>query len=93
MGKTWTVECDGHEIVTQNGFFGEKLYIDGARCDDHFGLAIRSELRGVIKEADGSTRKVRADFTQGRFGLTVRCHVYVDGRYVGGDPLQEDRAS
>ncbi|WP_210404213.1 hypothetical protein [Chroococcidiopsis sp. TS-821] len=86
MVKTWKVNWKGHEILTKNRWFrGEQLYIDGVRCDRRQGLGFTSELRGQIKDAEGSVHLVTAKFRQGSFGTRILCHIFVDDQWVGGD--------
>jgi len=89
VAKTWTVKWNGHEIVAVNTWFrGERLYVDGRLCDQTSGaLAISSELRGRIENVDGSTSMVVAKLRQGMFGATIHCHILVDDKWIGGDPV------
>lgn len=85
--KTWEVNHAGHRIALENTFGGEKLYIDGQLVDQRAGMAISSDLRGQLRNSDGSVSVVTGRIRQGTLGLTIRGYILVDDRLVGGDPL------
>ncbi|MGB3493215.1 MAG: hypothetical protein WBA57_10830 [Elainellaceae cyanobacterium] len=88
MLKTWNVSWNAHEILAENRWLsGEKLYIDGIRCDDRLGLGFTSELRGQIRDDEGVAHVVTAKFRQGSFGTKILCHIFVDDKWIGGDPV------
>lgn len=88
MLKTWTVRWNGHDIVTENRWFGgAKLYLDSELCDQSGGVSFTTELRGRILEKDGTASVVVAKFRQGRFGSKIVCHVFVNDTWVGGNPV------
>lgn len=88
MQKIWNVQWNSHSITAENHWFkGAKLLIDGQPCANDVKMTISSDLVGRIEDRDGSQHMVKAEFRQGWFGLKIVCHIFVDDRFVGGDPV------
>ena len=88
MQKTWTAHWNGHSITAENDWFeGERLLIDGQPCAENGKMGFSADLVGQIDHRDGTQHVVKAQFRQAWLGLKVVCHIFVDERFVGGDPV------
>lgn len=92
MGQC-AVFWEGHQIVVEYStakvwaayYLEGKLHFDGRMIGQGRGLG-SAEMVGSIQNADGSTSVVSAKLKL-RFPMIrgVKCEVYVDDRYIGGD--------
>jgi hypothetical protein len=91
--RTWQVSWLGHRIVVYNWWnlflqSGCEISIDGSLLDkkDDSGLVTGSrELEGTVRTG-GTVYSVRARIGQlARGGSTPGCHIFVDGKLIGGD--------
>lgn len=86
--RTWIASFAGHQIVLENRAAGEKLYIDGAVVDQRSGmLDVNTNLRGQILRPDGGFHVVEGKIRQGTLGASIKGYIFVDGMFVGGDPI------
>lgn len=76
--KKWETPYCGHTIVVENSISKERLYVDGELQHENFGLGLRSELRGVIRNASADDQPVKVILG----GWFMRCRIFVDNRLV-----------
>jgi hypothetical protein len=89
--REWVVDVAGRRIELRNRVFSEQVWIDGARVPA--AVSHRSMTSAVVsctfEGKDGRRHQLTATIdSNGGFGVVG--HVFVDGRYVGGDPLPPD---
>ncbi len=85
--KTWAATFGRHQILLENRYSEEKLYVDGKLVDQHSAGLVggRSTLRGQIVEPNGTTHIVEGKIRPGM--VSVRGHIFVDNQFVGGDQV------
>lgn len=77
--KTWSVKYKEHEIRVDNGFFGERLIVDGEIQDEQQGFSIRSRLWGKIRSGEGRGEAIKVSLGGWLF---INCSVFVDDKMV-----------
>jgi hypothetical protein len=86
--KEWSAEVAGRKIVLKNRVFSEQVWIDGVRVPvavSHRTLtsaAVSCRFEG----RDGRSHQLMGSI-QSAGGVSVTGHLFVDGRFVGGDPV------
>jgi hypothetical protein len=89
--REWPVDIAGRRIVLRNRMFSEEVWIDGVRAPaavSHWSMT-SAVVSCTFEGKDGRRHQLTASIeSDGGFGVVG--HVFVDGRYVGGDPLEAD---
>ncbi len=89
--REWALELAGRRIEIRNRLLSVEVWVDGARVPaavSHRTLSssvVSCTLEGTDGRAHQLTTSIDGD---GWFGVVG--HVFVDGRYAGGDPLPPD---
>lgn len=89
--RDWSVESHGRKITVKNRVFSEQVWIDGVRVP--VAVSHPSLTQAVVscrfEGRDGRMHQLMTSVqsTGGVFGISG--HVFVDGSYLGGDPLTD----
>ena len=81
--KKWQFNYNNHNILIQNSFFGEKLYIDNELQDEHSGLLlipVTIQMTGVIKSENGVVENIKVNI--GSKIISLSCIVFIDNKLI-----------
>ena len=76
--RKWETSYCGHTIAVENSLTKERLYVDRELQHENFGMGVRSELHGVIRNSNADDQPVKVILG----GWFVRCRIFVDHRLV-----------
>lgn len=89
--RDWTVQAAGRTITVHNRILTESVYIDGVRVKaavSHPSMT-QAVLSCQFEGRDGRMHQLMASIQTAGGAFQIVGHVFVDGTFVGGDPLTD----
>ncbi len=77
--KSWKFEYEGSTVEVQNGWGGEKLFVNNQLQDEQIGMASRSRLYGELVGASGERKQIKVSLGG---GFSITCIVFINNKEV-----------
>ncbi len=77
--KSWKFNYEGSTVEVQNGFNGEKLFVNNQLQDEQVGLASQSRLYGEVISTAGEKKQIKVSLGG---WLKIICIVFIGNKEV-----------